>query len=95
MKLKVNNNWEYLTYLFKGKKIPEQNAGTALIEWPNKDKEEIDYWSERKYVTYDDMGHTYGTYQHKLLFHTNHNGLVLTIPLTEVDIIKIHPNQSK
>ena len=84
MKLKVRNNWEYLTYTFKNKEIDEKKGGKVLLTTG----EIVEYKSIGKNKSYNDMGHTYSTTQYVLMATIEYNNQKIDVELRQLDIEK-------
>lgn len=81
--------------LFNRKKIPEESCGTARIQWPNDDIEDIEYYSYPEYVTIHDMGHKYEQKRYRLQFNATLNGHPITLDLSDIKILEIKPDKNK
>lgn len=88
-KLKVKNDWEYLTYEFKGREVPEKSGGTAILS----DGTKVKYDSIETSVTYGDMGHSYETTQYRLIFETKVHGAKVKCDLSEFNLRSITPGK--
>ena len=85
MKLKVNNNWEYLTYSFKDEKVDEKKGGTVVL----KGGEIVKYKSVKTSASYTDWGRTYSTPCYYLVAKINFNNQLIEIRLEALDLEEV------
>lgn len=82
MFLRVEENYnECRRYFLGDREIPSGQSGTACIQWPDGNIEDIRYYSWEE----PDGNMT-------LLFSSNIHGYVITIYLSQIDIISIQPD---
>lgn len=84
IKIKVNNNWYNLTYLYKKQEVKFPKS--IYVRWPNKivSKEKVLECNE--YGSYNDMGHTYEYSTVAYYIETKHNGVKVKIPIEKVEL---------
>lgn len=82
MKVKVENNWEDLTYFFNGKEIPRDSKGYVILQNGDKCK----FFPEPHYTSYGDMGHTYHVTTHKFFVEIDFNNQKLNVLMDDLEI---------
>jgi hypothetical protein len=84
--VKMNNNWEYITYKVGSTPIDEKKSGTVMVKWPNGRIHIARFVSVKYYASYSDHGHRHDVTGHKLVISAEHNGVPIQIPLQAVEI---------
>jgi len=91
MKLKIKNDWEYLTYTFGKYPINEKVGGTAIL----KDGQKVRYRSVPTNTTVHDMGHEYSITIYHLVAKVNIGKQFADVDLSTIHIKAISPDLPK
>lgn len=85
MKIKVKNDWEYLTYTFDRKVVDEKKDGEVILT----NGERVKYKSVKGSASYSDWGRVYSTPQYKLIAKIPFNNQMIDVDLTQLDIKEV------
>jgi len=87
--LRVENNWDYLTYYLGNQKLDEKKGGTAQIKWPDDTTETVEFVSlEVPHTTYD-HGKQYKGTHHELIVRQWHKGVPVEVPLMGLRVAEV------
>lgn len=94
-KIKVKNDWDYLTYTFEGEPIDEKKGGKVWIRFPDGSEQTCKYVSQEKRHQTFDMGHTYEGTHYDLIAKVKVHGTFLYIPLQNLpNVLKVIQEKS-
>ena len=91
MKIEVSNNWEYLTYKFKGEDIDEKKGGYAVLM----NGDVVKYFALKTTESYYDHGKEYFSPCYHLITEIDFNGQKIKMRLDELELRDIINTKDK
>lgn len=91
-RLKIDNQWEVLSYNIGGVKVPVDIGGDVAIAWPDGEKSTERYVPICEHVPVVDMGRFYNVERYRLFVVIDYHGVEFRSPIDNFNVREIYPD---
>ena len=89
-RLQVSNNWQHLSYTFRGRSVSDSKPAVVTVRWPDGTEEDRPIAWRYRDTYYYDHGNRHDVRQAYPEIEIDHHGATAIINLMRVDIVEIH-----